>query len=96
MKIEQPIWSLAPSGYDPDEEAQARLVFVACENCGHLALRNELLGHFYLDPRDTQRPQGGSGATVPCPSCAQPLETHWRVARAEEIQAAGFSCGEYE
>lgn len=94
MSVRAPRWCLSPDLYDADEEAQAELVFVACDGCGRVAVENELLNCHWLARREVASSTPIEGRPV-CTDCTGRPGTHWRLARSEEIRAAGFEPGEY-
>ena len=94
MQFREPVWTM--KRLCPVCEQASCLVFVACPECGRLAIQCDEEGSVFLDPRDVSSPASIDPGTATCPGCGKQLLTAFQPATDSMIRADGFTAADYE
>jgi hypothetical protein len=93
MQIVPPTWYLLQPRC-PCCDGQGDLCFSACPQCGHVVLICSEVGTIFRLDASTIIGEISDAAAV-CPNCRRASLSSFRNANSAEIQALGFSPGQY-
>ena len=93
VQVQDPRWHL--KRHCPICEQGSSLLLVSCPSCGHLAVRCEEEGTFFMTPEE-DTVVVSARMSMACPTCSKKTTSEFVPATDEVIRAAGLSTDDFE